>query len=73
MPFALVNSQENSVHQIASSEDDTFPVAPPMTWVECGAEVSAIDYKYVDGSFVYDPPANKPAQPTGADTPIEEI
>jgi hypothetical protein len=48
--YALVEPS-GRVAQVEANENDTFPVADPFRWLECGDEVD-ITYRYEDGEFL---------------------
>lgn len=53
--------------RIAEVSQNTFPIAPPLFWVECADNVTAEGYCYVDNACVVIPPnAPEPEQPQPA-------
>ena len=50
--------------RIAQVQGMTFPVASPLSWVDCGDDVTT-DYAYDGSAFAL--PAPRPSQPTPSD------
>lgn len=53
--FALIDPTQNNL--VVSISDTEFEVASPLNWVACPDTVTAYDYRYTQGKFVYIPPS----------------
>ena len=49
MKYALISPPEGD--RFCQVEDAPFPVAAPLHWVECAADVTPTTHRYVDGAF----------------------
>lgn len=71
---ALISPNENAVsydgtvlgQRVAQVEEDSFPIAPPLFWVDCPIDCKADAWYYLDGQLAPIPAPPAPDENAGA-------
>lgn len=75
--WALIGNVYEPVYSVAGQRvaevaQNTFPVAPPLFWIECADEVTAEQYCYNNGACTVIPPDAPQPQPNPDQQPTVE-